>query len=69
MGSPPHPPRFSSSFPWSTTSSSAPGGSSERGSSSSSGQERQVFEFEYLDDKVLEDLLESEEEKRKRTQG
>lgn len=46
-------------------------GSSEMGSSSSSGQDqRQVFEFEYLDDKVLEDLLESEEEKnRKRKQG
>lgn len=67
MGSPPHPPQFSS-FSRPTTSFSSPGGSSERGSSSS-GQQRQVFEFEYLDDKVLEDLLESEEEKRKRTQG
>ncbi|KDP40317.1 hypothetical protein JCGZ_02315 [Jatropha curcas] len=40
--------------------------SSERGSSSSSGQEKQVFEFEYLDDTVLEELLESEEEKKKK---
>ncbi|XWS08799.1 hypothetical protein CRYUN_Cryun40dG0031600 [Craigia yunnanensis] len=38
----------------------------EKGSSSSSGQENQVFEFEYLDDKVLEELLETEEEKKKR---
>jgi hypothetical protein len=67
MGSPPHPPQFSS-FSRPASSSSSPGGSSERGSSSSV-QQRQVFEFEYLDDKVLEDLLESEEEKRKRTQG
>ncbi|XVF38436.1 hypothetical protein REPUB_Repub20aG0101600 [Reevesia pubescens] len=35
-------------------------------SSSSSAQEKQVFEFEYLDDKVLEELLETEEEKKKR---
>lgn len=62
-GSAPFPPNFSS---FSASSSSlAPPGSSERGSSA--GQERQVFEFEYLDDKVLEDLLESEDEKRKRT--
>ncbi|GAV61459.1 AP2 domain-containing protein [Cephalotus follicularis] len=32
--------------------------------SSSSGQEKEVFEFEYLDDKVLEDLLELEEGRR-----
>ncbi|XP_054791347.1 ethylene-responsive transcription factor ERF098-like [Prosopis cineraria] len=36
-------------------------------SSSSSGSLRkQVFEFEYLDNQVLEDLLEPEEEKKKR---
>ncbi|XP_041001289.1 ethylene-responsive transcription factor ERF098-like [Juglans microcarpa x Juglans regia] len=66
-GSPPN----SSSLPSSSFSMLAPSGSSDRGSSTSSnsGQERQVFEFEYLDDKVLEDLLESEEEKRKRKQG
>ncbi|KAG2722090.1 hypothetical protein I3843_02G098000 [Carya illinoinensis] len=63
------PPNFSS-LPSSSFSLLAPStGSSDRGSTSSSGQERQVFEFEYLDDKVLEDLLESEEEKRTRKQG
>ncbi|XP_039048702.1 ethylene-responsive transcription factor ERF098-like [Hibiscus syriacus] len=36
------------------------------GSSSSGGQQKQVFEFEYLDDKVLEELLETEEEKSKK---
>ncbi|XP_011029835.1 PREDICTED: ethylene-responsive transcription factor ERF098-like [Populus euphratica] len=40
----------------------------ERGCSSSTGQGKQVFEFEYLDDKILEELLESEEEKKKRRQ-
>ena len=30
---------------------------------SNGGQQRQVFEFEYLDDKVLEELLELEEKK------
>ncbi|KAF5752383.1 ethylene-responsive transcription factor [Tripterygium wilfordii] len=35
-------------------------------SSSSGGRGKQVFEFEYLDDKVLEELLEPEEEKRKK---
>ncbi|XP_027339421.1 ethylene-responsive transcription factor ERF098-like [Abrus precatorius] len=34
-------------------------------SSSSSAPQREVIEFEYLDDKVLEDLLQSEEERRK----
>ncbi|KAF3956250.1 hypothetical protein ACB098_02G082100 [Castanea mollissima] len=55
----------------STTSSAAPStGNFERGGgSSSSRQEKQVFEFEYLDDKVLEDLLEPEEEKKKRNRG
>jgi len=32
---------------------------------SNGGQERQVFEFEYLDEKVLEELLEFEEKKTK----
>ncbi|XP_041007261.1 ethylene-responsive transcription factor ERF098 [Juglans microcarpa x Juglans regia] len=63
-GFPPHPPQFSLS-----TSSSAPSGSTSERGSSSTGQQSPVFEFEYLDDQVLEDLLESEEEKRKRTQG
>ncbi|KAG5236345.1 hypothetical protein OIU76_011173 [Salix suchowensis] len=40
----------------------------ERGSSSSAGQGKQVIEFEYLDDKILEELLETEEEKKKRQQ-
>ncbi|PPS15507.1 hypothetical protein GOBAR_AA05073 [Gossypium barbadense] len=35
-------------------------------SSSSGEQEKQVFEFEYLDDKVLEELLETEDEKIKK---
>ncbi|XP_061994788.1 ethylene-responsive transcription factor ERF098-like [Rosa rugosa] len=74
MGSPPYPPRFQSSVSSSSSSSASAaatasrgaGGSFESGSSSSSaGQGRQVFEFEYLDDKVLEDLLDWEEEKRK----
>ncbi|MBA0749543.1 hypothetical protein Gogos_003459 [Gossypium gossypioides] len=38
----------------------------DKGSSSSGGQEKQVFEFEYLDDKVLEELLETEDEKIKK---
>ncbi|KAH9764436.1 ethylene-responsive transcription factor ERF098 [Citrus sinensis] len=39
----------------------------EKGGSSSSGQsQRQVIELEYLDDKVLEEMLESEDEKKER---
>ncbi|KAH7843561.1 hypothetical protein Vadar_018193 [Vaccinium darrowii] len=45
--------------------SSVPGEGSQRGSSSF-GQARQLIELEYLDDQVLEDLLESDEEKKKR---
>ncbi|KAI9087407.1 hypothetical protein K1719_030547 [Acacia pycnantha] len=41
-----------------------PSSRSHGGAGSSSGS--QVFEFEYLDNQVLEDLLESEEEKKKR---
>ncbi|XP_021899581.1 ethylene-responsive transcription factor ERF098 [Carica papaya] len=59
MGSPPHRPLPSSSYS---------GRRVEKGSSSA-GQDRQVFEFEYLDDKVLEELLESEDEKKKRVRG
>ncbi|EEF33060.1 ethylene-responsive transcription factor ERF098 [Ricinus communis] len=69
MGSSPRPPpSVSSSSSSSCTGNVGPRQSSERGSSSSSssGQERQVFEFEYLDDKLLEELLASEEEKMKR---
>ena len=77
MGSPPHPPHIS----FSTATRSAPppqpaargfdrgAGSSRPPSSSSSSssfvQERQVFEFECLDDKVLEELLGSEKDKKK----
>ncbi|XWS13833.1 hypothetical protein CRYUN_Cryun36dG0072400 [Craigia yunnanensis] len=53
------------SSPYPSSSRNA-GKSFESGSSSSSGQEKQVFEFEYLDDKVLEELLESEEEKKRK---
>ncbi|KAH9682080.1 ethylene-responsive transcription factor ERF098 [Citrus sinensis] len=39
----------------------------EKGGSSLSGQsQRQVIELEYLDDKVLEEMLESEDEKKER---
>ncbi|KAE8735964.1 ERF098 protein [Hibiscus syriacus] len=38
----------------------------DKGSSSSGGQQKPVFEFEYLDDRVLEELLEAEEEKIKK---
>jgi hypothetical protein len=53
------------------SSSSSDVGASEsfqRGSSSSAGQGKQVIEFEYLDDKILEELLETEEEKKTRQQ-
>ncbi|KAI9188565.1 hypothetical protein LWI28_001152 [Acer negundo] len=71
---------FSSSSVSSSSSSSSssrvnyPSGSFEKGGSSSSslstsGQQKQVFEFEYLDDTVLDELLESEEEKKKRKKG
>ncbi|KAJ9154177.1 hypothetical protein P3X46_027540 [Hevea brasiliensis] len=73
MGSSPRPPHqsFSSSSSSSSFSSSTSNVSSSQsfeGGSSSRAQERQVFEFEYLDDKVLEELLQSEEEKKKRQQ-
>ncbi|KAL4388224.1 hypothetical protein GQ457_09G020690 [Hibiscus cannabinus] len=38
----------------------------DKGSSSSGGQQKQVIEFEYLDDKVLEELLATEEDKIKK---
>ncbi|GMH19949.1 hypothetical protein Nepgr_021790 [Nepenthes gracilis] len=43
----------------SSHASSSPAVGSERGSSSA-GQEKQVFEFEYLDESVLDDMLKSE---------
>lgn len=39
------------------------GGGSSATSSSSASRGKQVFEFEYYDDKLLEELLESEEKK------
>lgn len=64
-----YPQLMARSYPYPYSSSSGNAVSrSEIGSSSSSssGQEKQVFEFECLDDKVLEELLETEEEKKKR---
>ncbi|XP_044487316.1 ethylene-responsive transcription factor ERF098-like [Mangifera indica] len=55
----------SSSSSASSSSSFRPSEGFERGTSSI-GQQKPVFEFEYLDDKVLEEMLESEEEKKKR---
>lgn len=53
-----------------SSSSSSSSVSSERfekgGSSSSRQSQRQVIELEYLDDKVLEEMLESEDEKKER---
>ncbi|OIW13145.1 hypothetical protein TanjilG_32126 [Lupinus angustifolius] len=62
-GSPPYPPHLASptSSPSSSFHASGSGNSSSAGS-----QHRHVFEFEYLDDKVLEDLLELEEQKKKK---
>ncbi|KAJ7954727.1 Ethylene-responsive transcription factor [Quillaja saponaria] len=62
-GSPPYPPHLSSSS--SSSSSIGIAGNFELGTSSARQIGNQVLEFEYLDDKVLEDLLESEEEKKK----
>ncbi|ESR33442.1 ethylene-responsive transcription factor ERF098 [Citrus sinensis] len=51
----------------SSSSSSVSSERFEKGGSSSSGQsQRQVIELEYLDDKVLEEMLESEDEKKER---
>lgn len=52
-------------FPEEYPSAGSTGGSSGASSSSSSaGHGKQVFEFEYYDDKLLEELLESDEEKK-----
>ncbi|XP_027364607.1 ethylene-responsive transcription factor ERF098-like [Abrus precatorius] len=58
-GSPPYPPHLAS--PSSSSHAS--------GSSSSCAQQRHVFEFECLDDKVLEDLLDQSEEHKKKRKG
>lgn len=65
MGSAPYRPLASMSSSSSSSSSSVRSESFEK-ASSSGGQQKQVFEFECLDDKVLEELLESEEEKKKK---
>ncbi|KAK7278483.1 hypothetical protein RJT34_23513 [Clitoria ternatea] len=59
-GSPPYPPHLAS-----PTSSS----SHATSSSSSGAQQRLVFEFECLDNKVLEDLLDQSEEHKKKKKG
>ncbi|RDX84549.1 Ethylene-responsive transcription factor ERF098, partial [Mucuna pruriens] len=51
-----YPPNLASQSPSSSSSVRTP----------SVGQQRQVFEFEYLDDKVLEELLELEEKRAKK---
>ncbi|XP_057425151.1 ethylene-responsive transcription factor ERF098-like [Lotus japonicus] len=56
-GSPPYPPHLASS----SSSSHAMASGSSPGA-----PQRHVFEFECLDDKVLEELLESEEQKKKK---
>ncbi|CAE5968403.1 unnamed protein product [Arabidopsis arenosa] len=48
--------------PYASSSSSSSSGSTSINASRQS--QREVFEFEYLDDRVLEDLLDSEERKR-----
>ncbi|XP_062105099.1 ethylene-responsive transcription factor ERF098-like [Humulus lupulus] len=76
MGSPPYPPHITFSSTHSAGSSSSSSGPCQGSGSSGAGagagmgmsgrrQERQVFEFEYLDDKVLEELLGSEKDKKK----
>ncbi|KAK7354948.1 hypothetical protein VNO80_14190 [Phaseolus coccineus] len=47
----------------SPSSSSSPSPSPSTITHSNGGQQKQVFEFEYLDDKVLEELLEFDEKK------
>ncbi|XP_058200580.1 ethylene-responsive transcription factor ERF096-like [Rhododendron vialii] len=63
----------SSSSSSSASSSSSPSSSSmhargENRAERSDQHGRQVFEFEYLDDKLLDELLESDQEKRNRRQ-
>ncbi|XVF38435.1 hypothetical protein REPUB_Repub20aG0101500 [Reevesia pubescens] len=50
----------------SSSSGSSSSSSSSASSSSSMQRSKQVFEIEYLDDKLLEELLENEEEKSKK---
>lgn len=62
-GSPPYPPHLA------TNSSSSSNYASGSGSSSGAHHQRPIFEFECLDDKVLEELLGSEELKKKKKKG
>ncbi|KAJ4826134.1 hypothetical protein Tsubulata_021882 [Turnera subulata] len=59
-------PSFGRSGSSSASSSTAAPFSSGCAGSSSSSSSRQVFEFEYLDDKLLEELLEQEDKRSKR---
>ncbi|GMI69922.1 Transcriptional Regulator of Defense Response 1, Ethylene Response Factor 98 [Hibiscus trionum] len=58
--------RSHSPYPYQCSPSVSANKSFDKGSSSSGGQQKQVIEFEYLDDKVLEELLEAEEDKIKK---
>ncbi|XP_068640778.1 ethylene-responsive transcription factor ERF098-like [Aristolochia californica] len=53
--------------PSSSSSSSSSSSEARTAGSTSTQPQGQVIEFEYLDNKVLEDLLQSEEEKRKKS--
>ncbi|XP_044499098.1 ethylene-responsive transcription factor ERF096-like [Mangifera indica] len=57
---------FPHEYPMSSGSSSSTQSSSSSSSSSSTGHGKQVFEFEYLDDKLLEELLEQGEKNNKK---
>ncbi|TKY72695.1 regulation of transcription [Spatholobus suberectus] len=59
------PDEYHSHLPFLSSSSSSSSSTSVVGSSSAQPQ-REVIEFEYLDDKVLEDLLEFEEKRKKK---
>lgn len=68
MGSPPHPPHlFASTAPINRGFESGGGGGNGGSSSSSSNVDpQQVIVFEYLDGRVLDDLLEQEDKKKKK---
>ncbi|KAK7290025.1 hypothetical protein RIF29_04135 [Crotalaria pallida] len=57
------PHEYDSHLPFISSSSASSSTTGIVGSSSSPSQHREVIEFEYLDNKVLEDLLEQEEKK------
>lgn len=60
MGSPPYPPGIATSMACASASSSSGNNTKE------SGKKKEVFEFEYVDEQILEELLEQEEERKKR---